>query len=356
MPPALQSSWEFVTPGSGARLRPQLGVGFWQRSSGAKPGVGANYVSAIEYQLPEAAPARVRSASFQFSGKQSQCVGNEPVVVDVYAYAGDGKADVGDTQAGSRVAQFSANCTDSPAFARPIDVTAIVRQLSVASGIRHVGFNIRKANNRQGPGLFALYPGKLTVVLADHAVAAPPMARAPAATADRRPSPTGSGAGRADASAPLAASKQAQGRCHAVRRRRSDRTGATRRRPAADRPDPALTSRRRAPCALHPFPLVALSALACGTVLAMTGDSVAVPFRGTWVPAKATCDSPLKLVIDANVVTFVNGTQRAEFRKLEQCFTCMGRDVKDMTLLSTDAMGDSPFMITLDGTKKASRA
>ena len=182
VPPALQSSWEFVTPGSGARLRPQLGVGFWQRGSGAKPGVGANYVSAIEYQLPEAAPSRVRSASFQFSGKQSQCVGNEPVVVDVYAYAGDGKADVGDTRAGSRVAQFSANCSDSPAFARPIDVTAIVRQLSVASGIRHVGFNIRKANNRQGPGLFALYPGKLTVVLADHAVAAPPMARAPAGT------------------------------------------------------------------------------------------------------------------------------------------------------------------------------
>ncbi|MEO5883438.1 MAG: hypothetical protein ABIQ06_13555 [Caldimonas sp.] len=184
--PALQSSWEFVTPGSGARLRPHLGVGFWQRASGAKPGVGSNYVSAIEYQLPEAAPARVRSASFQFSGKQSQCVGAEPVVVEVYAYAGDGKADVADTQAGSRVAHFSASCTDNPAFARPIDVTAIVRQLSVASGVRHVGFNIRKGNNRQGPGLFSLSAGKLTVVLADQAVAAPPMARgtgaAPAAT------------------------------------------------------------------------------------------------------------------------------------------------------------------------------
>jgi hypothetical protein len=182
VPPALQSSWEFVTPGSGARQRPQLGVGFWQRGSGAKPGVGANYVSAVEYQLPEAAPARVRSASFQFSGKPSQCVGNEPVVVEVHAYAGDGKADVGDTQAGSRVAQMSADCSDQAAFARPIDVTAIVRQLSVASGVRHVGFNIRKGNHRQGPGLFALYPGKLTVVLADHAVAAPPMARAPGST------------------------------------------------------------------------------------------------------------------------------------------------------------------------------
>src|SRR5690349_13907054 len=94
--PALQSSWEFVTPGSEVRQRPQLGVGFWQRSSGAKPGVGANYVSAVEYQLPEAAPARVRAASFQFSGKPSQCVGSEPVVVEIFAYAADGKADVGD--------------------------------------------------------------------------------------------------------------------------------------------------------------------------------------------------------------------------------------------------------------------
>ena len=100
-------------------------------------------------------------------------------------------------------------------------------------------------------------------------------------------------------------------------------------------------------------PVVALSALACGAALAMTGDSVAPPFRGTWVPAKASCESTLRLVIDANVVTFVNGAQRAEFRKLEQCFSCMGRDVADMTLLSTDAMGDSPFMITLDGRKKA---
>ena len=106
---------------------------------------------------------------------------------------------------------------------------------------------------------------------------------------------------------------------------------------------------------MHPFsyPMLALSALACSAVLAMTGDSVAVPFRGTWVPAKATCDSPLKLVIDANLVALVNSTQRAEFKKLEQCFSCMGRDVQDMTLLSTDAMGDSPFMITLDGRKKS---
>src|SRR4051794_19258485 len=69
----------------------------------------------------------------------------------------------------------------------------------------------------------------------------------------------------------------------------------------------------------------ALAALACTAAIAMTGDNVASQFRGTWVPATATCEAPLKVVIDANVVTFVNGAQRAEFRKLEQCFSCMGQ-------------------------------
>ena len=91
------------------------------------------------------------------------------------------------------------------------------------------------------------------------------------------------------------------------------------------------------------------STVAC----AMTGESVEARFRGEWVPAKAACNSPLKLVIDANLVTFVNGGQRQEFRKLEQCFSCMGRDVQGITLLSTDAMGDSPWTVTMDGSKKS---
>ncbi|MES2957588.1 MAG: hypothetical protein V4792_05335 [Pseudomonadota bacterium] len=181
VPPTLAMSWGYVTPGAQVDPHRTMAVGFWQRASGAKPGVGAVFVSTLEYQLPEAAAARVRSATFQFSGRPSQCVGAEPVVVDVYAYAADGKSAVADASAGSRVAQLSADCTDKAAFARPIDVTAIVRQQSVASGVRFVGFNVRKANNRQGPGLFSLAAGKLTVVLADHAVAQPPLAKSPGA-------------------------------------------------------------------------------------------------------------------------------------------------------------------------------
>jgi hypothetical protein len=100
--------------------------------------------------------------------------------------------------------------------------------------------------------------------------------------------------------------------------------------------------------------LVAL-VLAAGTVHAMTGGSVEARFRGEWVPAKAACSSPLKLVIGANVVTFVNGGQRAEFRKLDQCFSCAAGGMSTApqpVWLTTDAMGDSPFTIALDGTRK----
>jgi hypothetical protein len=109
-----------------------------------------------------------------------------------------------------------------------------------------------------------------------------------------------------------------------------------------------MTSRRNA--------TLLLAGLLVSTVPhAMTGDSVDAKFRGDWVPAKAACNSTLKLVVDANIVTFVNGPQRAEYRKLEQCFSCAGgaRDIDPPTMLSTDAMGDSPWMIYLDRKKKS---
>jgi len=97
---------------------------------------------------------------------------------------------------------------------------------------------------------------------------------------------------------------------------------------------------------------IAFAGLAFGARQTMTGGSVAAAFRGEWVPAKARCTSPLRLIIGPNVVTFVKGADREEFRKLEQCFSCMGHDVEDITLLSTDAMGDSPFTIYLDSSKR----
>ena len=114
----------------------------------------------------------------------------------------------------------------------------------------------------------------------------------------------------------------------------------------------SIFSRHNILASLVVITAVAMAALAFGTSQTMTGGSVAAPFRGEWVPAKAACTSPLGLVIEPNLVTFVKGADREEFRKLEQCFTCMGHDVENITLLSTDAMGDSPFMIYLDGSKR----
>ncbi len=34
------------------------------------------------------------------------------------------------------------------------------------------------------------------------------------------------------------------------------------------------------------------------------------------------------LKIEANAVTFYNGTQQAEYTKLEQCLSCMGRECR----------------------------
>ncbi len=96
----------------------------------------------------------------------------------------------------------------------------------------------------------------------------------------------------------------------------------------------------------------AITMLSSGTSQTMTGGSVAAEFRGEWVSARATCTSQLRLIIESNTVTFIKGTDRAEFRKLDQCFSCMGHDVENITVLSTDAMGDSPFTIYLDGSKR----
>jgi hypothetical protein len=109
---------------------------------------------------------------------------------------------------------------------------------------------------------------------------------------------------------------------------------------------------RRLAAGLIATACLAIAALAVPLGQTMTGGSVVVAFRGQWVPAKADCASPLKLIIEPTKVTFVNGSDRAEFNKLEQCFTCMGRDVENITMLTTDAMGDSPFTIYLDGSKR----
>ena len=95
-----------------------------------------------------------------------------------------------------------------------------------------------------------------------------------------------------------------------------------------------------------------LAMFAAGSALAITGGSVDPSLRGEWVTAKAACPSPLKVVVEANKVTFFNGPQQQAYAKLEQCFSCAGPDVQGVIWLSTDAMGDSPFIIHFDTKKR----
>ena len=117
----------------------------------------------------------------------------------------------------------------------------------------------------------------------------------------------------------------------------------------------------RKECAM---PLLRLLTLACFCVAtfvvlfaslsarAITGGKVHTGFVGEWVPVAATCSSSLKVVIGQNRVVFVKGAERVEYSNLEQCFGCAGQGVEGVIMLSTEAMGDSPFMITLDESRK----
>ena len=148
-------------------------VGFWQRSSGAKAGVGSINTGVVELQLPRTPP----SASLGHAAVQGAC---QPVFrrrarrVRGFRFRRHGRPDAADAISGQRLAQLTANCTDNPAFTQMIDVSNLVRQLTVPSGLRFAGFNVRKMNHRAGPSYFGFSAAKLTIVVADQDVAAVP--------------------------------------------------------------------------------------------------------------------------------------------------------------------------------------
>ena len=94
--PMLSVHWGTLTGGPttpAAQMGNHMMVGFWQRSSGAKAGVGSINTGVVEFQLPENPPQRIRSATLQFKARASQCSGAEPVVFEVFGYAGNGRPD-----------------------------------------------------------------------------------------------------------------------------------------------------------------------------------------------------------------------------------------------------------------------
>lgn len=106
-----------------AQMGNNMMVGFWQRSSGAKSGVGSINTGVIEFQLPENPPQRIRSATLQFRGHASQCAGADAVVFEVFGYAGNGWPDPADALSGVRLGRLTGTCTDNPAFTQVIDAS-----------------------------------------------------------------------------------------------------------------------------------------------------------------------------------------------------------------------------------------
>lgn len=190
--PMLSVHWSTLTGGPttpAAQMANNMMVGFWQRSSGAKAGVGSINTGVVEFQLPENPPQRIRSATLQFKARASQCSGAEPVVFEVFGFPGNGRPDPADATMGTRLGQLTANCSDNPAFTQRIDATHLVRSLTVPSGLRFVGFNVRKMNHRAGPSFFGFSAAKLTVVVASEDV--PMSASAPVAAGGPADSPFG---------------------------------------------------------------------------------------------------------------------------------------------------------------------
>lgn len=206
--PMLSVHWSTLTGGT-TPAQPTLGnnmmVGFWQRSSGAKAGVGSINTGVVEFQLPENPPQRIRSATLTLRARASQCSGAEPVVFEVYGFAGNGQPNAADATSGTRLGQLTANCGDNPAFTQPIDATALVRQLTVPSGLRFVGFSVRKTNHRAGPSFFGFGAAKLAIVVAGEDLAIAP--GAPAGAVAGAPGAAGGAGGSPDGNAQFDANK-----------------------------------------------------------------------------------------------------------------------------------------------------
>ena len=95
--------------------------------------------------------------------------------------------------------------------------------------------------------------------------------------------------------------------------------------------------------------LLAAIAPAPGTATAGPNDAPA-SFRGAWVPAKATCDSPLRMVVGADRLTLQNGKDTEGIGGVEMAgpgyFAPGYRGI--MAVLLTEFSGDQPAVVTFN--------
>jgi hypothetical protein len=100
--------------------------------------------------------------------------------------------------------------------------------------------------------------------------------------------------------------------------------------------------------------LLATAGLTPGLAAAGPNDAPA-QFRGTWVAAKATCESPLRMVVAADHLTLQNGKDAEVLSEVEMAgpsyFAPGYRGI--MAVLLTEFSGDQPAVVTFNvGEKK----
>ena len=100
--------------------------------------------------------------------------------------------------------------------------------------------------------------------------------------------------------------------------------------------------------------LLAATGFTPGTAAAGPNDAPA-QFRGTWVPAKATCESPIRMVVAADRLTLQNGKDAEDLDEVEMAgpgyFAPGYRGI--MAVLLTEFSGDQPAVVTFNvGEKK----
>ena len=105
-------------------------------------------------------------------------------------------------------------------------------------------------------------------------------------------------------------------------------------------------------------PLRALLTIACAAGIAAAAPAradVPAAFQGIWVPAKAACGSPLRMVVGADRLTFEHGSDRQDLRGIQMAgpgyFPPDYRGIA--AVLITEFDGHQPVTVTFNpGEKK----
>jgi hypothetical protein len=94
--------------------------------------------------------------------------------------------------------------------------------------------------------------------------------------------------------------------------------------------------------------------LATGPSVASAAGVVPAEFQGVWVPAKASCDSPLRLQVGADRLTLRNGHDSEPFAHVEMAgsgYFAPGY-AGIMAVLIAELTGDQPVMATFNVREK----